>query len=203
MAKKSKCEAALNPSSMEWCEGVAVIPGIRRRCYYIPKSYIVKWPKLPSKLADGETMGTLAVYQGDFVLAEGKYWSYIDILEDKSPATSEVQGEKPSKTFLNKVSMVTPHTDEEAAGFSRIANNSDYVYLPQQKDGKFRVIGNQMFSTETSPGLNLGTGADSSDAGMTIEVQCTDLCHLPFYAGVITTEDGDANAPEVEEPEGE
>ncbi len=202
MAKQNKCEPSLSPSSMQWCEGTVVLPGIRPRLYYVPKSWIVKWPKLPVKLEADEGMCVLSVYKGNFKLAADKTWNYIDILENKSPATSEAQGEKPSKTYLNKGTLVVAKTDEDAAGFSRLANNSDYVYLIQQKDGKFRVIGNDMYQTETSASLNLGMGADSGDTGMSIEVSCTDICHLPFYVGEILTEDGDANAPEVDEEEG-
>lgn len=202
MAKKV-CEPTLQPSSMEWCEGEVILPGIRPRLYFVPKSWIVKWPKLPKKLEADESMGALAVYKGDFTLQADNHWQFMDILVDKSPASSEVQGEKPSKTYLNKATLVLAQTDEDAAGFSRVANNSDYVYLVQQKNGKFRVIGNDMFQTDTSPALNLGSSTDGGDAGMSIEVSCTDICHLPFYTGSIVTEDGDANAPEVEDGEGE
>lgn len=190
MAKN--CTSPISPQSLEWCEGQTNLPGLRTRLYYIPKSDIVKWPTLPNALADGDSMGELSTYKGNFTLAANKTWKYIDIIVDKSPATAEVQGSKPSKTFLNKATLTIAKTDEEAAGFARIANNSDYVYIVQQKDGKFRVIGNDMYQTNTDVALNLG-GEATEDMGTTIDITCTDICHLPFYKGEIVTEDGIIN----------
>jgi hypothetical protein len=190
MAKN--CTSPISPQSLEWCEGQTNLPGLRTRLYYIPKSDIVKWPTLPNTLADGDSMGELSTYKGSFTLAANKTWKYIDIIVDKSPATAEVQGSKPSKTFLNKATLTIAKTDEEAAGFARIANNSDYVYIAQQKDGKFRVIGNDMYQTNTDVALNLG-GEATEDMGTTIDITCTDICHLPFYKGEIVTEDGIIN----------
>lgn len=190
MAKK--CDSAINPSSLNWCEGDTNTPGIRSRLWYIPKKQIQVWPTLPKTLAVGESMGKLAVYKGDYVLAADAVFLHMDIIINRSPVTSESQGNKPSKTFLNQGTFVVPQTDEEAAGFSRLANNGDYVYLIQETSGKIRVLGNEMYQTETTVGLALGSSA-TEDMGTTINVQVTDICHAPFYEGQIVTEDGIIN----------
>ena len=33
--------------SLGWCQGTPVLPGVRRRLYYLSKSAILKWPTLP------------------------------------------------------------------------------------------------------------------------------------------------------------
>ena len=206
MAKKERytCESALAPGSMWHCEGEQYLPGFLPRIYFIPKSHIVGWPKLPNSIGADEDMDVLASYKGNFKLAAGKFWQSIDVFADKSPGGVEVQGEKPSKTYLNRFTGVVSKVGKSEAGFSRVANNSDYVYLVQNKIGDFRVIGNEMYQTNTDCTLNTGASATDTDAGMSIEVTCTDVAHMPFYTGEILVADAeDANAPEVEVPEGE
>ncbi|GAP73068.1 hypothetical protein SAMD00024442_6_23 [Candidatus Symbiothrix dinenymphae] len=182
----------LSPTSLEWCFGKRNLPGVRDRIYFIPKRDIVAWPTLPDTFVDN--MGELATYVGDFELADGKKWHPMDILVEKSPVTSESQGAKPSKSSLNKATFIHPGTEEEATGFCSLANNDDYVYIVQTKPGKYRVIGNEMYQTETNPSQNLGSSA-TDEMGTTLEVSVTDFTPAPFYNGIIETDDGDINAP--------
>lgn len=187
------CKTATAPTSLEWCTGQTNTPGIRPKVFYTPKADIVKWPVLPNTIADGETMGVLATYKGSFKLAAEKEWKSMDILSDKSPATAESQGSKPSKTYLNQAVIVVPNADAEASGLSRVAANDDYVYLIQQRNGTYRVIGNDMFQTNTDLSLNLGSDPTGDDMGTTITASATDICHFPIYAGEIVTADGIIN----------
>lgn len=189
--------AGLSPQSLEWCEGRTNPPGIRSLVFVIPKRDIVLWPVLPD--AFNVNMKELAIYTGAFVLAEGKKWKKIPVLVDKSPVSSASQGAKASKTFLNSATFVHPGVEEEATAFCRIANNDDYVYLVQTKPGKYRLLGNEMYQTETNPSQALGAAA-TDELGTTLEVTVTDVCPAPFYTGIIETVDGDINAPEGEEP---
>ena len=52
--------------SLGWCQGTPVLPGVRRRLYYLSKSAILKWPTLPR---DENGRATSAELTGDFVLA--------------------------------------------------------------------------------------------------------------------------------------
>jgi hypothetical protein len=159
--------------------------------YFIPKRDIVEFPTLPATFTTN--MADLATYSGDFTLAATKKWQKLQVLVDKSPVTSESQGAKPSKTTLVKATFVHPGTEEDATAFCRLANNDDYVYIVQTKPGKYRVIGNDMYQTETNPSQTLG-GAATDEMGTTLEVSVTDVSPAPFYTGVIETEDGDINA---------
>jgi hypothetical protein len=173
--------------SLNFCKGKTVLPGIRSRLFYIPKRDIVKWPTLPDTAEDG--MGELATYTGDFVLEADKHWNFIDLIDNKGKIESESQGDKPARTFLNKTSVVHPDTDEEATGFCRQANADDFVYLLQRRDGKFRVLGNKMFETDTKPKQDGGEGV-TGDFGTTLEIEVTDVCPPPYYTGKILTADG-------------
>jgi hypothetical protein len=182
----------LSPQTLEWCEGNINLPGIRATVYFIPKCDIVAWPALPATFDDD--MGVMAAYDGAFTLAVDKVWQKLQVIVDKSPVTAESQGTKPSKTTLVKATFVHPGTEEQATAFCRLANNDDYVYLVQTKAGKYRVIGNDMYQTETNPSQNLG-GAATDEMGTTLEVAVTDMMPAPFYAGIIETADGDINEP--------
>lgn len=189
MAKE--CTNAALYSSLQYCKGKPMLPGIRSRLYFIPKRDIVKWPTLPDT-ADTE-MGELATYEGDFTLASEAKWAYIDLVDNKGKIESESQGDKPARSFLNKTSVTHPETDEEATGFARQANSDDFVYLLQVRNGKFRVLGSEMFPTDTKPKQDSGEGV-TGDFGTTLDIECTDVCPAPYYKGKIVTKDGTIDA---------
>lgn len=176
--------------SLRFCAGSRVIPGIRSLVYYIPKSDILTWPTLPSETEAEATLSSLATYKGDFTLRADKKWQRIDLTTNKGNVEWETQGERPSCTFLNKLTASHPGTADQAAGFCRIAQNADLIFLVQQRDGRFRVLGNEMFETIVKPKGSLGEGT-STNASTDIEIEATDICPAPFYTGkIITAADG-------------
>ena len=183
------CDTTGLYQSLEHCAGKTVLPGIRPKVFFIKKSNIVAWPVLPN-IDDAANMAAMATYVGNFTLAADKTWLTIDTLSAKSNVTSETQGEKPSVTTLNKATLKHPGTEAQAAGFCRQAMADDLVYLVQQRNGKFRVMGCEEFETDTKPSQALGEGV-TGEAGTTIDIEATDLCPAPFYTVKIETEEGD------------
>lgn len=177
---------------LDWVEGTKSLPGIRRRAFFIPKIQITAWPAVDESAA---TPALRTMIAGNFTLEALMTFFELDGVIKKMKVTSEPQGPPESSSLLNKLSLVHPGTAEEAADFARQANRDDYVYIVQQMDGKFRVIGSEHFRTTTKVSQDLGNEGDESK-GTTIEVECTDSC-LPFYNGSIMTADGDQNAPYV------
>lgn len=179
--------------SVRFCDGTTVMPGIRRKAYFIQQDNIVKYPKLP-KLSDKDVnMGMLATYDGDFVPAADVTFKVIDLDDSASNVTCESQGEKPSKSFLNKATFKHPGKGEEATAFARLANGSNLLFIYQERDGAFRVIGNEMFSTNVKPAQE--SGAKETDAsGTTFNIEVSDICPAPFYKGIIKTDAGDIDA---------
>lgn len=189
MAKKNCSNTALY-ESLDFCAGTTVLPGIRQKIYGISKRDIKTWPTLPSVPAAND-MKSIAVYSGNFELQADKKWLFISLAPNKGKISSEPQGDVPARTFLNKIEgAVHPETDEMAAAFSRQAVADDMVFLVQQRNGKFRVVGCEAFPTTVSPSMDSGEGVDG-DFGTTFEVEATDVCPAPFYPGTIETEDGD------------
>lgn len=169
--------------NLDWVEGGVNLPGIRPVLYYIPKAHIVAFPTMAEDAV---------VYVGNFTLVAEKKFKRINCIDVKSPVTSEGQGEIRCKSFLNKATIVTALTDETATAHAKKANNDDLVYIIQEKTGKYRVLGNEMFSTNTTVKQNLG-GAATDEKGTTIEIEVADGSPAPFYTGVIPTDDGDIN----------
>ena len=176
--------------SLAWCQGTPVLPGVRRRLYYISKGLIVQWPQFVRNSEGKITSSTLS---GSFVLAADASWKYIDILPDKSQLTSEAQGEIPSQTQLNKLTAVHPGVGEDASLLAACINNDDNVFIVQDMNGSFRVVGSEKWMTKSSVAQDLGQGATGS-ASTTLTVEATDEIASPFYTGSIVTEDGTINA---------
>lgn len=172
--------------SLAWCQGTPELPGMKRRLYYISKSQIVKWPTLQR---DDSGRPTSAIYNGDFTLAADATWKYIDILPDKSQLTSEAQGGLPSQTQLNKLTAVHPGVGAEASAAAAYINNYDNVYIVEDMQGRYRVVGCDKWETKSTVAQDLGQGATGTTS-TTISVEATDELPAPFYVGDIETEDG-------------
>ena len=173
--------------SLGWCQGTPELPGVKRRIYFIAKSFIVGFPQLPR---DELGRSTSAVLVGDFVLMADATWKYIDILPDKSQLTSEAQGELPSQTQLNKLVAVHPGVGKEASAAAAYINNTDNVFIVEDMKGNYRVLGNDKWTTEATVAQDLGQGATGTTS-TTITVEATDEVPAPFYVGKLDTEDGE------------
>ncbi|MDE6009407.1 MAG: hypothetical protein K2G90_09395 [Muribaculaceae bacterium] len=173
--------------SLAWCQGTPELPGVRRRIYFLAKSFILRYPQLPR---DELGRPTSAILAGSFVLAADAKWKYIDILPDKSQLTSEAQGELPSQTQLNKLVAVHPGVGAEASAAAAYINNTDNIFIVEDMKGNFRVLGNDKWQTKATVAQDLGQGATGTTS-TTINVEATDEVPAPFFVGTLETEDGD------------
>ena len=185
MPNNNSCFTPLQ-RSLGWCQGMPVMPGIRRRLYYTSKQNIVQWPNYST---DNGGRYSFATVTGSFALKADTYWYYIDILAEKSTLTSDPQGEAPSQTQLNKLTAVHPGVGPEASAVACYLNNSDNVFLVQDMSGYWRIVGSRFYETKTTVTQDNGQGATGT-ASTTINVEATDVCPSPFYQGSIATEDG-------------
>lgn len=186
---KKDCTAVNIYDSLIHCKGETVLPGLRPRAWWLPKSLIVTWPTLPNPSDENATMESIATYKGDFGLVADAKWLAIDLVDTASNIKSASQGDFPSKTFLNSSTLKYAGNNEAAAGFARLVNSDDGVYVVQQRDGKFRVIGNQMFSTDTKPAQESGMAVTDA-SGTTLEISVSDVCPAPFFVGKLVTAEG-------------
>lgn len=178
--------------SLEHCLGDTVLPGLLQKAWGIPKKNITKWPKLPAPSDADATMSSIATYVEDLGLAADTAFFAIDILDTASNVKSESQGTFPYKTFLNTLILKYAGNNAAAAGFCRLANADDLVYIVQMRDGSFRVLGNKKFRTDTKPSQD--SGMEVTDAsGTQFEITVTDVCPAPFYTGKFKTAEGIMN----------
>lgn len=174
--------------SMEACPGEKVLPGIRRRLYFVPKRYISVWPKLPNVGEEVNDMAALAVLAGQFTLAEGEYFQFLDLKDEASNVTGETVGEEGSKLINNVANAVAAGSKAAIAGFARQVINDDLVFVYQEREGAFRVIGNEMFTTKVNFTSDTGTAATDAKTS-TFAINCYDECPAPFYEGTLPLAD--------------
>ena len=171
------------------CAGQRYLPGIRPKVYFILKENIAAWPSVVNEVTTD--MGDIAKTSGNFTLAASKKWQRLDLVDLKSNFHAASQGEAPSKTFLTTVTLVVGGTGEEITGFMKASNNDSLVFLVQQRDGKFRLVGNEAYDVNTSSEQDSGA-AITDQAQSTVSLSVTDDCPCPFYTGKIeTVDDGD------------
>ncbi len=177
------CESESIYESIEQCPGRRNMPGIRRRIYYIDKMDIAAWPALPRPGDENKGMADMAVYEGDFVLKADKYFKFLDLKPESSNAGWEPVGEGiGSKMNNNKITAIVSGTSNDVKGFSRMAINGDLVYVYQNADGRFCVVGNEAYTCDT--GSTGETGSTATDATTTtLEIHCYDECPAPTYVG--------------------
>lgn len=179
------CNTSTLYKSIQSCPGKKHMPGIRRRLYYVEKAAIANFPVLNALGEQSvDSMEKLAQLKGDFELAEGKYFKFIDLKDEASNVTFETAGENGSKVFLNKANAIVVGQPDDVKGFSRQALNDDIVYVYQNRDGSFCVLGNEAFTCHTSPSGDTGTeitGASTS----TLAIEVYDECPVPTYLGLL------------------
>ena len=164
------------------------MPGAIEKAYFIKKTKIAKWPKLP--FAEATDIDKVAVYDGDFGLAADAKFHRIDLMPNEMEPESEQVGAYGSYHFNNKATLPIPGTAEKATGTIAMMNNDDIIIVIFQRDGKARIIGDPGFHTNVKPAQKWGKS--SNDANQTsIEASCESLVPLPFYPGKLVTDDGE------------
>ena len=183
MAETVKCDAFADIyKSLEYCTGKMSMPGTRPRAYFIPKKHITTWPTLP--MANATEKGKVAVYDGNFTLEADKCFHYVDLVDGENEPKSEQVGSFGSMHFSNSLILVVPGTEEEATGLATMLNNEDVVFIYIQRNGKARVMGNEMFRTSVKPSQNVGKATSDSN-NTTLEITVEDVAPAPFYPGDI------------------
>lgn len=160
------------------------VPGLKKKVYVISKKDITAYPTLPQDSVE---------LVGNFTLAASAKFSCIEAVQKEVKLTSDPQGEKESRTVLNKLTLRHAYVTSDIQQFQRIANKDDLIFLVEDMEGRFLCIGNPEFETDSKIKIDLGAEV-TSKKGVSIEAQCSDMC-LRVYKGTITTSDGDINPP--------
>lgn len=173
--------------NVDFCVGAASLPGMRPHFYFIKKADILLFPAPQGD--EAASLEEVAVIKSNITLVADKKWKRVDLVEGESEPSCEDQGSEGSKSFNNKVTLVLPGTKEKVTGLIAKMNNDDIVIAYPQRDGKIRIIGNEMFRVQLK--LTQNGGKSVTDAAQTsIEASVTDIFPAPFYQGTLVTEDG-------------
>lgn len=173
---------------LPFCRGQKSLPGMRPYMFLTRKSNITAFPTRADSTA--KSLAEIAKLIGDFVMAADKKWKKIELLPDQQQITSEQIGTYGSYLFKTTATVVIPGTEEEVTGLISEINNDDMVVLIPQRNGKFRCLGNEMFTVKVKPSQDTGKGTEDTNA-TTITIEVEDEVPAPFYPGKIETTDGD------------
>lgn len=176
--------------SMGWCQGRTVKPGIRRHLYGVTNDQILKFPEIQR-----DELGRVksSLLKGNFSLVEGAVWAVFDHLPNKAEFKSETQGEYPSQSYKVTCKFVYPGVDQAAADATVAFLNASGVFLVEDMDGNFRMIGSEDYDVVITSSRDNGQGPTGT-AGTTITIEASMDVDAPFYIGVIETEDGTVQA---------
>ncbi|MDE6237823.1 MAG: hypothetical protein K2M45_08150 [Muribaculaceae bacterium] len=187
MAKKT---CSVLQGSLSWCEGTPEPAGIRRKLYYTSFGNLADYPKLP---VDDIGRPTSSILQGEFVMKGDAVFHSIEFLPEKSTFTSESQGEYPSVTQLDKLTVVHPGVGPEAVAAMAFINNSRNCFLFQDKKGRWRMVGTPDFDDmKNTVAQDLGQGS-AGTTSTTISVEASNLVSAPFFSGSIMTDEGEVD----------
>lgn len=185
---KSTCADELDLyQDIEFCRGKKSMPGTRAYVYFIKKSNIVAWPTVQTSTAT--SLAEAATLKGNFTLASDKTWNKIELIPNQQQLQCEQAGQWGSYIFKNTGTFVVPGTEEEVTGLASQLNNDNCVFLVPQRNGKFRLLGNEAYDCIVKPSLDTGKSSDDTNA-TTLTVEVEDELAAPFYPGDIITSDG-------------
>lgn len=200
---------------VKFCQGKKSLPGTKKRVYLADIRDIVKFPKLADRSASGTKLSDVATYPAtiasgnsnvanNFVMAEGKFFIQVDIINNNGQLTCEPQGTFGSKTYKNTYKGNAPGTEEEVTGLIAEVLNAEIIAVVPTRTGKFRVVGSDEFPAEVNPSQD--TGQAATDTNQTaLEIVADDEMPAPFYFGKLPVSDGelDCTTGEVTETPGE
>ena len=172
------------------CRGQKSLPGTRNHMFMTRKANITTWPEWPD--SEAEQLDAVAKLTGDFVLAADKKWVKIDLVPNQNNIASERVGTYGAYLFKNTYTAVVPGSEEKQTALASEMINDDVIFLVPQRNGKYRLIGNNMFNTDVSPALATGSTTEDTNA-ITLTITCEDTIPAPFYTGKILTTDGEIN----------
>ena len=128
-------------ADVKFCKGKKSLPGVRPYAYFIKKSNVLGWPARNGAAA--ENLAAISTLAGDFTLAADKKWSRLELIPDENQIQAEQGGPWGSRYFNNTATLLIPGIEEEATGLAAELNNDDTIFLVPQRNGKFRLLGNE------------------------------------------------------------
>lgn len=170
---------------IEFCQGKKSLPGIKPVIYGISTRDVAMVP-VPER---GDDLKSIAIIKDNITLKNDAKWHKIDLIPDTNSVKCESQGQYGSKTFAVSCTVMMPGTSEEATAYCAEVNNDSMMYLVEQRDHKFRLIGSDVFPAMVAPSQDTGESPTDQNS-TTLNITATSEVPAPFYQGEIVTEDG-------------
>ena len=186
---------------VKFCQGKKSLPGTKKRVYIADVRDIVGWPTKPDRGAEGFTLDKVPVLTGAFVLATGKYFAQVDIINNNGHLTADPQGTQDCRTFAVKYEGNAPGTEEEISGLSAELLDADVIAVVPTRSGKFRIVGSEAFPATVNPSQD--SGQSPTDSNQTkLEILADDELPAPFFTGTLPVSTGllDCSTGEITGP---
>lgn len=157
-------------------------PGVASVGYYAP---ISTFATIEALAAAPASLTEECVIAADHVFATAGRFYKIHITETKGQLMGESVGDRESRGFNPKVTIVCPASDKAAIGFANVAKRDKYMFLIKQSgSGHYHQIGTEEHPAEVMPSHDSGTN-DSGGNYLTFEVSSYQP-NLIIYEGAIS-----------------
>lgn len=137
------------------------------------------------KIADAPTsFEAIPVIAGDITFKTGKQFFELYVTVETGVLTCNLVGEDDGKSFENQYSGFHPGNSKSFTGFSAYMANQNGIFLIEDNEGQFRLLGNDCYPAKLSS-IEATTGAAISDRkGSTFTIMSKgDIA--PIYEGAI------------------
>ena len=161
--------------------GEANSPGVKIKTFMVPAEDIDVFPALKASTNPGDTI----TLDGDIILKANKAWKRLDILTDSGEVKDVLVGSPGSKSWESTFDHIVPKANAEQLEYHNCTANACFVMIVQDKQGKFRVLGNPDLPAKIETN-EVTTGKDSGGSrGATVQVKSSVGTPAPFYIGLI------------------
>lgn len=175
-------------------DGVENMGGMTIRGWIAIRSEIATYPTLK---ADPTEIGDLVKLEGEYVMTEGKYFIPVEAIVNTSQHSYENQGELEGQSFKPKgMFKLKGAIKAEVAGYARLLNCCQGVFIKLDNDGNRVVIGDELHPAYFKPSGDTGTDPTNRSEA-TFEVSADSFCPVMLYYGAIPLSGGESE-PSIE-----
>lgn len=175
----------MNPENILWPDGQENMGSLRRLAYYARLSDIDSLPAVPD-LDDATSFADAVTLDGNITFNSGAGWHKFYCTQDTGMLEDTIVGERDGKSYHSKIKLFHPGKRSELLGWQRVFANTDMVWLVQDAEGQYRVIGSDAFPAEVETAVNSIPETAEGRSGLTVEIGCASRGPAPIYSGVIT-----------------
>lgn len=159
------------------------IGGNEQTIYIGISSDVATWATLPASPTD---LDDVAVLENTFAFNVGKKFFTFYTTDESVELLNEEQGEVDGMSYKHIVNFFLPGAAKRLLGFLTKANNEQFVIIVKDTQGRYRVIGSEMFPARKQAGGGITSGKVTGDRkGSDLSFYSYGNTPAPIYEGTI------------------